>query len=72
MLVLSRKTEQTIHIGDHIKVTILKVKGNCVKVGVEAPQPVRILRGELESNELWDAKSENGYKDSNRLPVSCK
>ena len=72
MLVLSRKTEQTIHIGDHIKVTILKVKGNCVKVGVEAPQRVRILRGELESNELWDANSESGDKDSNRLLVSCK
>ena len=47
MLVLTRKQEQQIQIGENITLTILKVKGQSVRVGVEAPQGVRILRGEL-------------------------
>ena len=47
MLVLSRKTRQQIRIGDDITVTILLVKGQVVRVGVEAPRDVRVLRAEL-------------------------
>jgi len=48
MLVLSRKTQEKICIGDSIVVTILSVKGNSVRVGIEAPRSVRIVRSELE------------------------
>lgn len=47
MLVLTRKVEQKIQIGDNITVTILRVKGQTVRVGIEAPQDVRVLRAEL-------------------------
>lgn len=47
MLVLSRKQQQEIVIGDDIKVTVLKVKGNTVRLGIEAPRDVRVIRGEL-------------------------
>lgn len=47
MLVLSRKTRQQIRIGDDITVTILVVKGQVVRVGIEAPRDVRVLRAEL-------------------------
>jgi carbon storage regulator len=47
MLVLSRKPGEKVVIGDNITLTILEVVGNRVKVGVEAPGQVRILRGEL-------------------------
>lgn len=47
MLVLSRKQQQTIQIGDNIKVTVIKVQGNAIRLGIEAPDDVRILRGEL-------------------------
>lgn len=47
MLVLSRKSEQQIVIGDQIKITVLSVKGNTVKIGVEAPEHVRVLRSEI-------------------------
>ncbi|HEY4312199.1 MAG TPA: carbon storage regulator [Pirellulales bacterium] len=47
MLVLSRKTRQQIRIGDDITVTILLVKGQVVRVGIEAPRDVRVLRAEL-------------------------
>ena len=47
MLVLSRKSQQTIRIGDAITVTILNVKGNTVRVGIDAPRDIRVVRGEL-------------------------
>lgn len=50
MLVLSRRPTQSIQIGDNIVVMILGVRGNTVKVGIEAPSEVRILRSELQGN----------------------
>lgn len=47
MLVLTRKQKEVIKIGDSITVTILRVQGQAVRVGIEAPQEVRIVRGEL-------------------------
>ncbi len=47
MLVLTRKLQQQIKIGEQITVTILKVKGNTVRVGIAAPRDVRVIRGEL-------------------------
>jgi carbon storage regulator CsrA len=51
MLVLSRKPQQEILIGDNIKVTVLKVKGNTVRIGIEAPQDVKVVRGELPRHD---------------------
>ena len=47
MLVLTRKLQQQVKIGDHITVTILRVKGHTVRIGIEAPRDVRVVRGEL-------------------------
>lgn len=47
MLVLSRKENETIKIGDDIEIRILEVKGDTVRIGIEAPKTVDILRGEL-------------------------
>lgn len=48
MLVLSRKGNQQIMIGDDVIVSILQVAGNRVRIGIDAPESVRIVRGELE------------------------
>ncbi len=48
MLVLSRKDTQQIVVGDDIVVSILRIDGNRVRIGIEAPESVRIVRGELE------------------------
>lgn len=48
MLVLSRKVGETVLIGDGIKVTVVKVEGGRVRLGVEAHENTRILRAELE------------------------
>ncbi len=47
MLVLSRKKDETIRIGDHIVIRICQLKGNSVRIGIEAPESVSIKRGEL-------------------------
>jgi carbon storage regulator len=47
MLVLSRKQGEQIRIGDGVTVTVLGVKGGVVKIGIDAPGHLRILRGEL-------------------------
>ena len=53
MLVLSRKVGEKITISEDVVITISRVKGGSVRIGIEAPEHVRILRGELEpaSNE---------------------
>ena len=61
MLVLSRKKNETIVIDGGIEVEILQTKGGTVKVGIKAPESVRIVRGELELHpEELDA---NGFPD---------
>lgn len=49
MLVLTRTTDQKIQIGEHITVTVVRVKGGAVRIGIEAPPGVKILRNELLS-----------------------
>jgi carbon storage regulator len=47
MLVLSRKTAERIRLGDSIVVTIVRVSGDKVRLGIEAPPDVLVLRDEL-------------------------
>jgi carbon storage regulator len=47
MLVLTRKVGERIYIGDGITVTVLELKGTRVRLGVDAPGDVRIVRSEL-------------------------
>jgi len=47
MLVLARRVNQTIIIGKDIQVTVLEVDGNEVKLGIEAPRAIPILRHEV-------------------------
>ena len=52
MLVLSRKESQRIRLGESIVVTIVKISGDKVRVGIEAPADVLVLRDELEPHKL--------------------
>ena len=52
MLVLSRKESQRIELGDSIVITIVKISGDKVRVGIEAPHNVLVLRDELEPPAL--------------------
>lgn len=59
MLVLTRKPDEQIRIGDDIVITIVRVKGNTIRVGIEAPKGVRVIRGELEGKPKESAPSES-------------
>ncbi len=47
MLILSRKTNESIIIGDNIEVMIVEIKGDQVKLGINAPKEVSLYRGEI-------------------------
>ena len=50
MLVLSRKPGESIRVGDDIEISIVEVKGDVVRLGIQAPRTVQVWR-----RELWDA-----------------
>jgi carbon storage regulator CsrA len=54
MLVLTRKTKQQIQIGPNVTITILQIKGQAVRVGIEAPREVNVLRTELAARPTAD------------------
>ncbi len=47
MLVLSRKKSETIKLGDSIEITVVRVNGDKVRLGIQAPSDVSVLRQEL-------------------------
>jgi carbon storage regulator CsrA len=67
MLVLTRKLQQQIKIGQQITVTILRVKGQTVRVGIEAPRDVRVVRGELPPE---GAAAESGEIEETTLVIT--
>jgi carbon storage regulator len=53
MLVLGRKVGEAIHIGDQITIKVVAISGNRVRIGIDAPQDIQIVREELlDWNEL--------------------
>ena len=47
MLILTRKVGETLMIGDEVTVTVLAVKGNQVRIGVNAPKDIAVHREEI-------------------------
>ena len=58
MLVLTRKNCQQIQIGNDIVITILQVSGRSVRVGIDAPRTVRVVRAELLAEDAENANQE--------------
>lgn len=55
MLILTRRVGETLVIGDDIKVNVLGVKGNQVRIGIHAPKEVSVHRQEIY-NKIQEAK----------------
>jgi len=58
MLVLSRRVGESVVIGDEVTVTVLEVRGDVVRVGIDAPRSVSVHRAEL-LKELADSNQES-------------
>lgn len=75
MLVLTRKHQEKIRIGEHIVITVLKTKGKTVRLGIEAPSEVPVIRGELSfegepaewQDVASDAEAEPAPTDASHL-----
>jgi len=67
MLILSRKTNEKIMIGDEISISIIEIRGDQVRIGVDAPKSVKVFR-----QEVYDAiRAENraAAESASILPV---
>jgi carbon storage regulator len=60
MLVLTRKLGECIHIGDGVQITVVAVKGQQIRLGIDAPKSMPILRGEL----VWAEQRQPGVPDA--------
>ena len=68
MLILSRKTGESIDIDGQIKVRVVGVKGNRVQLGIDAPKDVQILRSELEA---WQSAAEE-WESEEKATISTE
>lgn len=57
MLVLSRKSGESIRIGEQITIHVVRINGNRVRIGIEAPTDIHVLRSELPNCSDWDPAS---------------
>ena len=77
MLVLARKLKEAIQIGDDIEVKVLSVENGVVKLGIEAPRDIEILRTELlekvkDSNIAASKIAASKIVEDNELDVLSK
>jgi len=71
MLVLTRKYQEKIRIGDNITITVLRTKGKAVRLGIEAPAEVPVIRGEL-SFEVSADEAEAGVESTTAESTEAK
>lgn len=62
MLVISRKEGQRIMLGENIVLEVIEIRGNCVRLGFEAPRDVPIVREELLPPDKQVCRQPNGQK----------
>ena len=69
MLVLSRKSGESIRVGDNIEITICHVAGNRVKLAIAAPREVSIQRSELSNSPSEDIRPLRSLHEVATLPL---
>ena len=65
MLVLTRKSNQSIMIGDEIEVSVLAIMGEKVRIGIEAPRSIPVFRKEVYLEIQQDKPREEDRKEVN-------
>ncbi len=59
MLVITRKSDEGITVGDNIEITVLEISKDRVKIGINAPKEVRVFRSELKTLRQTNEQSAN-------------
>lgn len=73
MLVLSRKPSETIRIGENITITVLRISGNSVRIGIDAPRETRVVRGELRPKDEVPVADEPQFNaECESLAAECE
>jgi carbon storage regulator len=68
MLILTRRVGETVVIGDEVEVTVLGVKGNQVRLGVNAPRDVSVHRQEIYERIRKEKGADNGAAGTDERP----
>ena len=71
MLILTRRVGETVMIGEDVTVTVLGVKGNQVRIGVNAPREVAVHREEIFERIKREESGEPAADDEDLLPMSA-
>jgi carbon storage regulator len=76
MLILTRKPGESLYIGDNLKVTIVEIKGNQIRVGIDAPPEYKIYREEIfleiQRQNMEAAKAGTTHEALDQLSGSWK
>lgn len=67
MLVITRKKDEGFLIGDNIKVTVVEISKDRVKLGIDAPSDVKIIRNELYDTEKFNMQAAVNKPSANLL-----
>jgi carbon storage regulator len=70
MLILTRKSHEQIQIGDNITITILRMKGKGVQVGIDAPRDMTVLRKELCFRQASASAADNAEESSDAAEIA--